>query len=44
MDEEKLAALIAAELKNDIVGMVSREGKRVTISFPDGTTRTITVA
>lgn len=43
MNVEELTALIMAELKDDIVGMISKEENTIVIQFGDGTERTITV-
>lgn len=43
MTIEQMVALLMAELKDDIVGMVSAEGNVITVSFTDGESRKITV-
>ena len=43
MNVSELVALLMAELKDDIVGMISREENTIVIRFGDGTKRTITV-
>ena len=44
MKPGELAALLQAELKDDVLGVVSREGNVITVVFGDGTTRTVTVS
>ena len=43
MNVSELIALLMAELKDDIVGMISKEENTIIICFGDGTERTITV-
>lgn len=44
MSIEQLVALLLAELKDDLVGIASAEGNTLTLSFPDGSERKITVS
>ena len=44
MDIEEMTALIAAELQDDVIGMVAKQGAVVTVSFSDGTERKVTVS
>ena len=43
IETEELAALLFFELKDDVVGVISREGNVLKITFGDGTVRTVTV-
>ena len=43
MKVEELVALLMVELKEDIVGMISREGNAIVIDFGDDEKRIITV-
>ena len=44
MSVEETVALLLAELKDDIIGMIERSGNAVKLIFTDGTVRTVTVA
>ena len=43
MSVEEVIALLRACLKDDIIGMIATENNVLTLSFTDGTERTITV-
>ena len=43
MTIEQMASLLVAELKDDIVGMISAEGNVITVAFTDGEERKITI-
>ncbi len=43
MKIEDLLALLIAELEDDVVGSVTREGNGLTVRFADGTERKIIV-
>lgn len=44
MNIAEMVALLAAELKDDVIGMISQSGNVLTVTFTDGTERIITVA
>lgn len=44
MKVEDLVSLLVAELKDDVMGTIRRDGDTIVLIFADGTKRTITVA